>query len=143
MLIISFFPLLICHQWNNKAPSVSLTWGTQRWLWKISSARVGSTKTACRLWYWVLGFFPSGYATTSLWVARKLDLLIPKIPICFLECYQCLHIFFELSIEVEGWSLKIISKALQQAWCGTVQPCWIKNYNHSLIPTLYTCHHLL
>ncbi|KAJ6991539.1 hypothetical protein NC653_019649 [Populus alba x Populus x berolinensis] len=40
--------------------------GGQRWLWKISPARVRSTKTACRLWCWVVGFFPCGYAGTSL-----------------------------------------------------------------------------
>ncbi|MBA0649064.1 hypothetical protein Goklo_016675 [Gossypium klotzschianum] len=34
---------------------------TQRWLWKISSKRVGSTKTACRLWCWVTGLIPTGY----------------------------------------------------------------------------------
>ncbi|KAA3482787.1 nuclear cap-binding protein subunit 2 isoform X2 [Gossypium australe] len=35
--------------------------GGQRWLWKISSKRVGSTKTACRLWCWVTGLIPTGY----------------------------------------------------------------------------------
>ncbi|GAY65467.1 hypothetical protein CUMW_241310 [Citrus unshiu] len=38
--------------------------GGQRWLWKISSERVRSTKTACRLWYWFIELFPAGYATS-------------------------------------------------------------------------------
>ena len=49
--------------------SPTLTWYTQRWLWKISSERVGSTKAACRLWCRVTGFIPTSYAP-SLWVSN-------------------------------------------------------------------------
>ncbi|KAI8554394.1 hypothetical protein RHMOL_Rhmol05G0095300 [Rhododendron molle] len=50
--------------------SISLINKTKRWLWKIGSERVGSTKAAGRLWYWLIGrlwywligFFPACYA---------------------------------------------------------------------------------
>ncbi|KAL5864815.1 hypothetical protein ACOSQ3_002329 [Xanthoceras sorbifolium] len=35
-------------------------------LWKISSKRIGSTKTTCRLWYWLIELFRTSYATSSI-----------------------------------------------------------------------------
>ncbi|TXG55104.1 hypothetical protein EZV62_020360 [Acer yangbiense] len=37
-----------------------------RRLWEISSKRIGSTKTACRLWDWLIELFRTTYATSSI-----------------------------------------------------------------------------